>query len=145
MPKLFIPTIGQELILDTDWNFKLHLEYRNQGLMNLYVIPWIRLNHPQIYDIIKNTAFSWDYYIYRAGLTTQADSWTQRPNINPYVEPIVTLKAGTVLKIDRIYIRKGNQEFDSVSFIITKSANPEITTKVRFWAKLVDVNTISFQ
>jgi len=60
----------------------------------------------------------------------------------------ISLPAGTVLKIDRIYIRKGGadmKEFDSVTFF----CNPHLTAaqakkqklpKGRFWAKLQDVN-----
>lgn len=52
----------------------------------------------------------------------------------------VTLDAGTVLMVDRIYIRKGAEGFDSVTFRIHSS--PKIKGKPRFWAKLGDVNQI---
>lgn len=49
----------------------------------------------------------------------------------------VTVPEGTVLKIDRIYIRKGNKDFDSVTFFMKGTKK-----RVRFWAKLADVNKI---
>ncbi|WP_374335359.1 hypothetical protein [Methyloversatilis sp.] len=78
----------------------------------------------------------------------------------------VVLPAGTTLKVDRIYIRKGGSDFDSVTFFLkgektkkkvvdrtyTTFDNGVRTTGkyeytipsrgVRFWAKLRDVNKI---
>ena len=67
-------------------------------------------------------------------------------------EPIpATLPAGTVLIIDRYYIRQGLDGFDSVSFRM-EGANAsaplyhgigsQAKRQVRFWAKLEDVNTM---
>lgn len=53
----------------------------------------------------------------------------------------ITLSTGTELVVDRIYIRQGADEFDSVTFVI-KLCDREILVGERFWAKLVDVNTI---
>jgi hypothetical protein len=60
----------------------------------------------------------------------------------------ILIPAGTRLKIDRIYLRKGLAGFDSVSFwaafpkgsVITPSASAP--TSARFWAKLRDLNTM---
>jgi hypothetical protein len=58
-----------------------------------------------------------------------------------YGEPIKTfdmvIPIGTVLKVDRIYIRKGASEFDSVT-LRTKIGKKSI----RFWVKLADFNTM---
>lgn len=54
----------------------------------------------------------------------------------------VTLPAGTELGIDRIYIRRGNKEFDSITFNLLGVKGKG---RVRFWAKLGDVNTIEFE
>lgn len=54
----------------------------------------------------------------------------------------VTWPKGTVLKIDRIYIRKGLEDFSSLTF----TTKPEgMKKQVRFWAKLADVNKIEFE
>jgi len=66
----------------------------------------------------------------------------------PAREDKVTLPAGTVLKVDRIYIRKGGadmKEFDSVTFWCNThrklaQAKKEKLKRGRFWAKLDDVN-----
>lgn len=60
----------------------------------------------------------------------------------------VTLDAGTELGIDRIYIRRGNKEFDSITFNLLGAKMTKgyfgSKSRVRFWAKLRDVNTIEF-
>lgn len=82
-----------------------------------------------------------------------------------------TIPAGTVLKIDRIFIRKGSPDFDSITFswpdrktiacekprkvaVWRTQGSPmeshiimdKIRSRtVRFWAKLDDVNTIEFE
>jgi hypothetical protein len=64
----------------------------------------------------------------------------------------MTLPANTMLKVDRIYIRQGAGEYDSITFTVDDCPLPEIKPKkikggrragiLRFWAKLDDVNTI---
>lgn len=72
----------------------------------------------------------------------------------------VTIPEHTELKIDRIYIRKGNKDFSSVTFISQNSLNVLFKPKkkltkqekqrhpnfgpLRFFAKLQDVNKIEF-
>lgn len=71
---------------------------------------------------------------------------TQRIDAKP---TRVTLPAGTELGIDRIYIRRGNKEFDSITFnllgVPTQKLRYGAKTRVRFWAKLAAVNTIEFE
>jgi hypothetical protein len=67
----------------------------------------------------------------------------------------VTIKAGAILTVDRIYIRKGAEDFSSLTFILRSSPDLLVlcdgkefkvtkSTKkfgvARFWAKLSDVN-----
>lgn len=66
----------------------------------------------------------------------------------------VTIPKGETLKIDRIYIRKGKDDFDSVTFMWKGKQRPAYVEQfysrsykmpariVRFWAKLDDVNKI---
>jgi len=79
-----------------------------------------------------------------------------------------TIPAGAVLKVDRIYIRKGNKEYSSITFHWKGEALPAKMEPdsdwdpvsrhnipngkffkipripIRFWAKLADVNNIEF-
>jgi hypothetical protein len=53
-----------------------------------------------------------------------------------------SLPKGTILTLDRIYVRKGKAGFDSISFIIHKC--PIKGIKGRFWVKLEDANTLVY-
>src|SRR5271165_5046264 len=79
--KMYIPSIGDELVLKKAWTFDLYNENRNATLME---------------KLGDSRDISWG-----DKLTTIK----------------ATLLAGSVLKIDRIYIRKGMDEFSSVTFL----------------------------
>lgn len=68
--------------------------------------------------------------------TKLEDRWSGKVNTE-FVR--LTLPIGTVLKVNRVYIRQGASSFSSVTFTIEKS---ETNLKGRFWAKLSDVNQI---
>lgn len=63
------------------------------------------------------------------------DHWSHEDKSYPH-----TLPKGTTLKVDRIYIRKGAGDYDSVTFFM-----PGTGKRIRFWAKLADVNRIEFE
>jgi hypothetical protein len=87
------------------------------------------------------------------------DYRTWLANVNQFglSEIPITLPAGTVLKVDRIYIRKGKKEYSSITFYAeglgettVLKASPWVRLhdtkkkKLRFWAKLQDCNMIKF-
>lgn len=51
----------------------------------------------------------------------------------------VTLPKGTVIKVDRIYVKKGISEYDSVTVYASIAGEKR---KRRFWVKLNDFNQI---
>lgn len=59
----------------------------------------------------------------------------------------ITFPAGTVLKVDRIYIRKGSSDFSSISFWAHGLPTPlgKKPKAARFWAKLQECNKIQFE
>lgn len=118
---MYIPEIGDVIVLTQPWTFDLYNEYRNETMM----------------EFIGDTR-SCHYSAVYSGIP-------------------VTLEAGTKLKIDRIYVRKGKGDYSSITFIDQKNYIPaRIETysngttgkiprkKLRFWAKLEDVNTMEF-
>lgn len=123
MPQLYIPKLGDALTLAQPWSLTVHGEYRNESLLT-YMDKW-------------------DEYLQRPH---RADYWT--PEV-PWTTPH-TFPAGTVLVVDRIYIRAGGEDFNSVTFRAkgftgTKKLWNGKTQKMktlRFWAKLDDVNTM---
>ena len=60
---------------------------------------------------------------------------------------MVSLPAGTLLTLDRYYIRQGSEGFDSVTFLMPGHPRTGAFGKkeARFWAKLEDVNEIEFE
>lgn len=134
----------------------------------------MKLYIPSIGDEIQLTQ-AWEFPLYsehrNIGLFYRLRpgsnlSWGSKASI------MVKLEKGTILRVDRIYIRKGKSDWDSVSFYIVQAPNDskrqpvnkrtsrpwgssetitEENTKLveklkgaRFWAKLEDVNTINF-
>ena len=115
--QFFLPEIGTAIRLVSPWHLKLYNEYRNDKLIEL------------------------------TGAFTSGTNW-YRGN-NPQGKKII-IKEDAELTVDRIYIRKGAEEFSSLSFWLGAGAKviydgKTFTTKkkIRFWAKLVDVNKIS--
>lgn len=101
---------------------------------------------PEIGNIIKLEE-DWEFtlYIESRNFTLLSAITNEDWNYSNYREkgPITTtLPKGSKLTVDRIYIRQGLSNFSSLSFYLDA---PEISKKrLRFWAKLVDVNNIIF-
>ena len=108
--KLYIPRLGNKLQLSENWTFDLYSEYRNNSLLKkLLSKNWI-------------------------------EDYTKFIQTGQNVSPIkVTLPKGTVLNVERIYIRKGASDYDSITFKIEDCDNKELI-KSRFWVKLKDAN-----
>jgi len=121
----------------------------------------VKLYIPEIGDQLRLTA-DWTFGLYnehrnetlmeKISDTRKSSAWG-----NDYAPIPCTIPSGAVLKVDRIYIRKGISEYSSVSFLwVGERTEPKVehwnatTIKtprkpVRFWAKLVDVNNIEFE
>ncbi len=126
--KLYIPTVGDSIILTADWLVNIHNEDRNETIMELF-------------NDNRKMVSRWSN-----------DTTEERQYMIP---------AGETLKIDRIYIRKGQGDFDSVTFLWVGNSIPAKTVQetnwkgdtfdrrvpkkpIRFWAKLDCVNNIEF-
>jgi hypothetical protein len=186
--KLYIPEIGDELILTKFWRFNLHAEDRNKSLAELHnhylhyyngfnwvdstKLPPMRqpdynINYPTEEEIAKSCKKLWggiDYECYNRLYKEAQDKcpeyvkyWDDNEKHRQVANQIgvdkipVTLPAGTILKVDRVYIRKNNSDYSSVTFISPNLGEVNINlrggktkklTKIRFWARLSDINTI---
>ena len=123
---LFIPDIGTQLKLEQDWTFTLFSEYRNLSLINIF------LNLPK-------------------GDLTDCSYQTIKPNSNK--NHIVELPKGLIIKVDRIYIRKGLSQYSSITFTVpkpkTKKEKEEMPHNIKFggtkfWVKLHECNGTHF-
>lgn len=110
MKNLHIPSIGETITLAAPWTFKVHEEPRNISL-------------------IKQVDPSYT----GRGYGTSGVYGPERCNKSW----VATLPEGLELKVDRIYIRNGRSDFNSVTFRCSLNGK-----SVRFWAKLNDVNRI---
>jgi len=146
---MYIPELGDEVTLAADWTFRLYDESRNETLAEHLGLTFL---DPTSF---RTTSYSEDGYYA-----------SQKKNIQTAVLP-----AGSVLVVDRIYIRKNASDYSSISFYLkdvktparvedktirwteiglgnyAKSYSKVVPTKipakkVRFWAKLSDVNTM---
>lgn len=111
------PHIGSKLILADPWKFTLHSERRNKTF-------WIDL----FGDPCKDRNDAWTFW--RGGTT----------------QPVI-LPTGSILKVDRIYVRRGAKDFDTITFLLEHTSMPEFAytkrkVKGRFWVKLGEVNTM---
>ena len=130
-----IPTLGSRITLTQDWTFTLIGEHRNTTF-------WNKMHgEPAKDDPVIQTGYG--YYV-RDG-ERYPRNLAERTTVCP---------AATILRVDRIYIRSGQKDFDSVSFVcesmpsrtpdekraFTKKGTPK--TVGRFWAPLFEVNRI---
>lgn len=123
--KLFIPTIGTRLVLAEPWTFHLHDEYRNEKFYKAF------------HGEIKRTNEHWSDC---RGNSSPVETPTHWHKTHDKPQPIeTTLPKGSVIEVDRLYLRKGAGEFDSLTFRLI-SGVPKV--KGRFWAKLNEVNNI---
>jgi len=103
----------------------------------------MKLNIPEIGDELILTT-PWNFRLYNESRNLKALE-SKMFGIYPYeynTDYPASLPIKTVLKIDRIYIRKGNSDYSSITFW---AKHPEIKLKQRFWVKLQDANNIEFE
>lgn len=117
--KLFVPAVGYRIRLTEKWEFQLYYESRNRALINLVDLD------------VKPEDYSWQ---------AKAKHFT------------ANLPAGTLLEVDRVYVRTASKtatspenDYDSMTFKIIDHPHLGNKKKIRFWAKLCDVNTIEYE
>lgn len=141
MKHVNIPDIGDIIELGADWTFILYPESRNSKLgAALGYKPagqyWASAegerNMKRIHRECSEIAFDHKRYFESIELYNRS-----YPNQLPNVLTI-TLGVDTILKVDRVYIRKGAKDFSSLTFFIKSGPYKG----ARFWAKLNEVNQI---
>jgi hypothetical protein len=169
---LYIPEIGDEVMLWADWTFDLYDERRNSDVWKaldcashpaaVEFMQWQNDTNTQMRAIEQTMILKPNPYYGRNSWAPQTirdfrteedraaygelrDTLHRRELAVP-----VTMPMYTRLRVDRIYIRKGNSGFSSLTFYVTHSPlealrPTEFKKKVgtggrrRFWAKLSDV------
>lgn len=149
--KLMIPHLGTILILSEDWSFKLYFEDRNQTMLEAFggkkgwfygIDDWTGVNDLDPADFPDGIPqIERDRAMTEEELERAYDSYRATNSDDTFYIP-VTLKKGTQLKVDRIYIRRGAEAFDSITFRTTKIGPEKRFTNRRFWVKINDANKI---
>lgn len=123
MPEIHIPKLGDKLTLRRPWKFKMLMEHRNA----IFAADL---------GLIAPIKSVWDFEM---DLRKTMKRGEERGKWD------VELPYGTELIVDRVYIRKGGSEFDSVSFFVHAPRPAGCSgkgKKRRFFASLDDVNRI---
>lgn len=156
--KLYVPEIGDHLRLTDDWTFTLYNEHRNTSLWNHFDCD----NAPEVHQqIAEKDAYRAELEAlgrkmyparthWRAPLASSYDpvDVARREELYALIRPeehtTVTISAGAVLAVDRIFIRKGMDDWSSLTFYLKECPGIAFKKKPRFWAKLSDCNNIMF-
>ena len=149
--RMQIPSIGDRIRLLQDWTFTLHAESRNETLGKALGIFGPNPD-PKNKD-------HWAHELWSDGVSSHGLEKRYEPDQNSLERRIefsgralteVTFPKGTEFTVDRIYIRKGAKEFDSMTLFLGKT--PLAGTlgfkkkgAVRFWVKLTDANKMDFE
>lgn len=134
-----VPKVGDEIELTRDWEFDLYDERRNSSLIKIARDKNI-LSDSHLIQIRRN--FGNGYY----NQPRYTDDFILALNGNGGLACKFKISKNSKLKIDRIYIRKGDSsEFDSMSFILLEGNEKTTKSSVRFWAKLEDCNKIYYK
>lgn len=171
MRTMFIPEIGTRILLARPFQFQLFAERRNKAIVDALGYPgyilrrsfWLdAAQQRSMEDILEEPIHHPDLVV------TPWRNVADNPNSPLRKECALEMRLpeGTVLGVDRIYIRKGVSDFSSVSFNIVYCPNPILSPKTgfakmggtkatidlvkgnaknpRFWVKLHDVNRMEY-
>lgn len=166
-----IPNLGTILTLTEPWTARIYFESRNSKFMDKLGLKHAAADETNPRYFTRNSYLLGEHKRNLAGNlagNTAAESLLKIPEFvtygvekpmsedqlenafqsykatnkkaNPYIE--VTFPVGTQLSVDRIYIRRGAESFNSVTFRTTKICPEKILRSGRFWVKLKDANKI---
>ena len=167
----YVPELGDEIVLSEDWSFNLHAEGRNAALgafFGYYLLwhyventnnheNWVHESAHPIEGQPKMPPTPYkdpNYTKIHENYLKELNAWVL--STNPVISLPVTLKKGTILKIDRLYIRKGVGDYSSITFYAKNVGEVQVTPRwgdktkkkkakaLRFWAKLDECNKIIF-
>ena len=155
--KFFIPELGLKIKLKKPFSFKLYFEHRNYCLFDPKIIEEERLlgleisskRDAEIQKLQEKFEFDFGVGLWHLNEETKEKYFILEKEIHkkynkeyraffdalhkPY-----TFAKGTILIVDRIYIRKGAENYSSLSFKVPSMK------RGRFWAKLEDVHNMEF-
>jgi hypothetical protein len=139
--KLFIPELGTQLELKKDASLKIQMESRNEDfLFNCFPKELSALGELRKLDGLRRDEYSTDPQVKAAAIERKKRREELWPKLKE-LPKVFTVKilAGTILEVDRIYVRKGQDDYSSVTFVIRDKRVH------RFWVNLDQVNTLDVE
>lgn len=172
--RMNIPSVGDIITLAAPWTFHVRNEYRNAALiaaLNLSAAPESLKSAPgagPLEPMPPMELHSWHPLGTQghAGSFTVNVAWSPTPVVHQgypeyqHLYAWATLPAGTKLRVDRIYLRKGGHQYDSLTFTVPmKEQTPSVQAffmanakplaggkrQIRFFAPLSDVNQMEVE
>ncbi len=156
--KLYIPEIGDTIRLTDNWAFNLQDEYRNKSLWELLecdskseVLAHKNKQSALSDELNRLEAKMYPGNVYWRNPANPVDPVDHNRRLELYEllreQPVVPvmLPAGSVLSIDRIFIRKGANDWSSLTFFLKEHPTLSFKKKPRFWVNLPDCNKIEFE
>lgn len=161
--RIFIPPLGSVIKLTDRWDFNIQWERRNEKLMELAELNPLFRHHisrvtaieawRNMSTVDRKAAIDATQWIFENGYPENGPMFEQYGYWSGDWKHPFSFEAETRLKIDRIYLRQGSGDFDSVTFRsdcwVVDTGHPLFAKKyvkgkkvqsIRFWAKLDDVN-----
>ena len=140
--KLFIPELKELLSLNKDWKFSLHQERRNESVIKKYLSKESKEREEhiskEVSPFITKGLFEKSYFECSKDereLRNLAAKIRMEIESTPFE---MVIKKGEILEVDRIYIRKGAEDYSSVTFKWIVDGKT-----LRFWVKLEDANNLN--
>ena len=133
---LFIPKVGQTLTLAKDWTFELDCRIHYSLTSSYKILDVLDPQPPFIKDLVGSAGRLVD-----DSSASNAAAWEQ---IRQFI-CLVTVPADTEIKIEKIYVRKNNLDYeknDLDSLNLTFIYNGK---KVRVCINLNDINTMEIK
>jgi len=113
------------MIFKLNYNYKSRLFIPGIGI----ILHWLAIGHlnyilkEEIKVLLQNTIFF-----------QKKDGWDKKNEIDGKYY-LVTQEAGTVFSTNRLYVKQGQKDFESIT-LLAQNGNK----KGRFWVKLEDIN-----
>lgn len=157
MNKMYIPPLGFTFKLTEDWQFKLYDEHRNSAMLEAarLVPPYRRAKFEDLTRSEKVAQFNQpgsQWFTDDGALEASGRDLDWLLREHAYTNFV--LRKESELKVERIYIRRGGEPFNSVTLRATTyhsaGGDPlfrpgvKMPKSLRFWVKLEDFNKIHF-
>lgn len=135
--KLFIPELGTKLRLTKTHHISIQIEDRNESMFEkFYFDAFAKYKVARIHAGKLYWKHEPGILRYQGNTPAYKEAAAAADALKSKVPTKFKLEKGTILEVDRIYIRQGGAKYSSVTFKIREKK------VLRFWLSLAVVNTL---